>query len=192
MSQSQAPRQQVDRGVRGFVVIAAGASTATFSIAFDLGAFGAVFFDRLNAIWVLATVALLSSFVLGDRLPLSNLGRVVLAFPTVWLLVALVDARRPDVFADAVVNALIAITVMSLPYLAYTLVAVISPGFLTLPDRRLQAAAVIVALVIASVGFALGRANDLFLTCGDFKISGEDQPANCRKGAPTTQLFKPG
>lgn len=199
MGQSQSPRPrrraatvQVDRGVRGFVVIAAGASTAAFSIAFELGAFGAVFFDHLHAIWVLSTVALLSSFVLGDRLTLPRWGRLVLAIPTVWLLVAFVDARRSEALVDVMVSVAMVATIMSLPYLAYTLIAIISPGFLTLPGRRLQAGAVAVTVFIAGVGFTLGRVNDQFLTCGDFKVSGNDQPANCRKGAPTTQWFTPG
>lgn len=173
---------------RSFVVMAAGASVGAFAIAFQLGAFGAVFFEELHAVWVLSTVGLLSSFVLRVRVaPLW--GRVVLGLPTVWLLLAFVDATRPDVVAEIVTEVAVVLTVVTLPYLAYVLVSIVSPGFLELPERRLQIGAVVIAVVIAGVGFFLGRINDRYLTCGDFVVSGNDEPVNCRSGDATTRVF---
>jgi hypothetical protein len=34
------------------------------------------------------------------------------------------------------------------------------------------------------IGFVIGARNDMFLNCGDFKISGNDLPANCLEVAP--------
>ena len=63
------------------------------------------------------------------------------------------------------------------------------PRLLDLPARRLQADAILTALALSLGGVLLGRTNDRYLTCGDFVISGNYQPANCRPGAPTTKLL---
>ena len=47
-----------------------------------------------------------------------------------------------------------------------------------LPQRLGEHRMVTIALV-ALAGFAVGRNNDAFLTCEDFKIAGSDQPENC-------------
>lgn len=47
-----------------------------------------------------------------------------------------------------------------------------------------------IAVVIGIGGFVLGRTNDRYLTCGDFVVSGNDQPANCRPGGPATTLLR--
>lgn len=100
-----------------------------------------------------------------------------------------VDTALPGVATEQLTTATSVITVLSIPYLAYALVQAINPSFLDLPARRMQVGAVMVAVIVGVGGFLLGRTNDHFLTCGDFVVSGNDQPANCRPGEPTTVLF---
>jgi hypothetical protein len=180
-----------DPATRSFLVIAATASVGAFAIAFDLGAHGAVFFDRLHVIWTVATATLLATFVLGDRWRPPWWGRVVLAVPSLWLLVAFYEFARPSALFEMLLTAVTVVTVLTLPYLAYALISVISPGFVDLPTSRLQVGAGIIAVALGLVGFGLGTINDRYLTCGDFVVSGNDQPANCRPGDPTTRLFEP-
>lgn len=199
MTRSAGPPHRPDRrdgltadpAARSFLIITTTAATAGFAIAFDLGAHGVVFFERLHVIWTLSTAALLGSFLLGDRWTPPLWGRAVLAIPSLWLLVAFVETGRPDAIVASLSTVVTMITVLSLPYLVYALVTVVSPGFLELPTRRLQLGAVLVAVTLGLVGFGLGLVNDRYLTCGDFVVSGNDRPANCRPGDATTRVFEP-
>lgn len=179
----------IDPVVRSFLVITASSSTAVFTVMFQIGAFGVVFFDKLQVIWVLATATLLSSLVLRDRWSPSVWGRGVLLVPSLWLATGYIDSAWSDVHLGPLTTATSVITVLSIPYLGFALLRALSPAFLDLPARRLQAGAILIALAIGVGGLLLGRTNYRYLTCGDFVISGNDQPANCRPGAPTGKVL---
>jgi len=83
----------------------------------------------------------------------------------------------------------------ALPFLGYSLIGAINPGFLDLPTRN-KRAIVFAVLVFTILGIGVGARNDLFLTCEDFKVSGNDQPEGCKpaSGEPaqeTLRLLKP-
>jgi hypothetical protein len=46
---------------RATLLITAGSATVAFTVGFNLGAFGVVFFDQLLTVWVIATVILFAS-----------------------------------------------------------------------------------------------------------------------------------
>ena len=71
------------------------------------------------------------------------------------------------------------ITVIALPFLAYAVVGAINPAFLELPDRN-RRIIVISIIVFFAMGAFMEARNDRFVTCDDFKVSGNDQPENCR------------
>jgi hypothetical protein len=56
--------------------------------------------------------------------------------------------------------------------------AAINPDFAELPGRKKGIVIATVGLFLI-IGFGIGARNDLLLNCGDFKISGNDLPANC-------------
>jgi hypothetical protein len=178
----------IDPIVRSFLVITATSSTAVFTVMFQIGAWGVVFFDKLQVIWVLATATLLSSLVLRDRWSPSVWGRGVLLVPSLWLATGYIDSAWSAVDLGPLTTATSVITLLSIPYLALALLRALSPAFLDLPARRLQAGAILIALAVGLCGLLMGSTNDRYLTCGDFVVSGNDQPADCRPGAPTTTL----
>lgn len=163
---------------RATMLIAVAASTVSFAIGFNLGAFNVVFFDALFSIWVTATIVLLASLVTGLP-PRGWLGRVVLLAPSAWLVAAWIsDPVGRDAVSRALFAITLAVTVLCLPFIMWILVSAINPDFQRLPNRN-RIAVVAAVVIFALVGFGIGARNDLFLNCDDFKISGNDLPANC-------------
>jgi hypothetical protein len=73
---------------------------------------------------------------------------------------------------------------VTLPFIAWVLASAINPDFLQLPQPN--RIAIFAALVVfALAGFGMGARNDVFLNCDDFKIGGNDLPANCTSGPNT-------
>ena len=164
---------------RATVLISVTASSVAFIIAFNFGAFETIFFVRIFALWVAATIVLVASFFTSVE-PQNWLGRLALLFPTLWLLLQSAVVTGVVSVNDAVVGWLALVTaIVALPFLGYAIIGAINPSFLDLPIRNKWA--IIIAVVVFSVlGAAIGARNDLFLTCDDFKVSGNDQPENCR------------
>lgn len=163
---------------RATLLIIIPAATLAFGLAFNFGAFGVIFFDRILAVWVMATIVLLAS--LATRLPpRSWWGRVILLLPSAWVVLAFLDSPADgERLDDSVFVVAIVVTLLTLPFIAWVLISAINPEFLQL--RRPHKSAVVAAvLVFALVGWAFGSRNNAFLTCNDFKVSGNDLPANC-------------
>lgn len=169
---------------RATLLIAVATATGAFLIGFNFGAFDVVFFDALLSVWVIATIVFVASFI--TSLPPRNwLGRLVLLIPSVWLILAWVaDPAGEDAASDAVYAFTLILTLVTLPFIAWILVSVINPDFLELPvPNRMTIIAALVVFALA--GFGLGARNDVFLNCDDFKVSGNDLPANCTSGPNT-------
>lgn len=163
---------------RATLLILVPAATVAFALAFNLGAFGVIFFDRILAVWVMATIVLLASLV--TRLPpRSWWGRVILLLPSAWVVLAFVDSpANGERLDESVFVIAIVVTVLTLPFIAWVLISAINPEFLDLSNRNKTAVAAAV-VIFAAVGWGLGARNDAFLVCDDFKISGNDLPVNC-------------
>lgn len=108
----------MDPVARTFVVMLAGVSIPAFMLGFNFGAFGAVFFDQMLAVWALATVAFVASIVLRHRWRPPRWGMAVLALPTVWLVLAFVyDTGSSGGAAELAVEATLVASVFTIPYL---------------------------------------------------------------------------
>ena len=167
------------RADRATALIMVATSGVAFSVAFNFGAFDQIFFDRLFALWVLATAVLIASFVtsVGPKQPWA---RLALLLPSFWLVLESLTVTETLSFDDDFIDWLaLIITVIALPVLAYAVVGAINPAFLELPDRN-RRIIVISIIVFTAAGAFMGVRNDLFVTCEDFKVSGNDQPENCR------------
>lgn len=168
---------------RATLLITAGSATVAFSVGFNLGAFGVIFFGQLLAIWVVATVVLLGSIV-GDLPPDTWPRRLVLLVPTLWIVAAWIDSNYAFNRSERFVFALtVAVTLIVLPAVAWVLVTAVNPDFAELPGRNKGLVIATVGLFIV-IGFAFGARNDMFLDCEDFKISGNDLAANCVPATP--------
>lgn len=171
---------------RAALLLAVPAALLAFWIGFNLGAFDEIFFDQVLAVWVTATIVLVGSLV-SKLPPRSWWGRLALLTPTVWLIAAtVIDPGDSGVAVDVLFVITLVVTVVTLPFIGWILVTAINPDFVTLP-RMNKAAVITAALVFFLGGWILGTANDRFLTCEDFKVSGADQPSNCNPENPGTQ-----
>ena len=168
---------------RATLLVTAGSATVAFSVGFNLGAFGVIFFGQRLAIWVIATVVLIGSLV-SDLPPNTWPRRLALLIPTVWIIAAWIDSTYSFNRSERFVFTLtVIVTLVVLPAVAWVLITVINTDFSELPARNKGIVIATVGLFII-IGFAFGARNDMFLDCEDFKISGNDQPANCSPATP--------
>ena len=169
-----------------FVLASLALALAVWPIAFNLGAFNTVFFDEIFRVWVAASVILLISFIVPDRfLEVGWMGRLAMALPTAWVVIVLLSGNTIQQAANEPFSAWIGLAVLliALPYSIYLWAILVTPDFESIGHRFLQWALIGLLVVIGFVGFAVGRNNDLFLTCDDFRVSGNDLPANCAEVA---------
>lgn len=168
---------------RATLLIATGSATVAFAVGFNFGAFQVIFFDQLLTIWVIATVVFIGSLV-SSVPPNTWPRRLILLLPTLWVIAAIVDNRIDLETGERYVFSItVAVTLVALPFVAWNLITAINVEFIELP--RAHKGVVVAAVLIAMlVGGLLGARNDLFLTCEDFKVSGNDLPANCVEEVP--------
>jgi hypothetical protein len=169
---------------RASLLIAVAVASGAFFIGFNFGAFEVVFFDAVLSIWVVATIVLIASFITSLP-PRRWYGRLLLLIPSVWILLAwIADPAGEDAASDALYLFTLISALVTLPFIAWVLVSTINPDFLALP--RSHRSAIIAALIVFGLaGIGLGARNDVFLNCDDFKVSGNDLPANCTSGPNT-------
>jgi hypothetical protein len=109
----------------------------------------------------------------------------VLLLPTAWIISAWIAGPTGENAAGRTLFALtIAVTVVCLPFVTWVLVSAVNPDFVELPSGN-RMAVIASVVVFALIGYGLGTRNDIFLNCDDFKVSGNDLPANCASGPNT-------
>jgi len=176
------PEASDDRTTQATSVAVVAASLVVWWPAFDLGAYGVIFFQQLLSLWAASTAVFLVSLAAGRRARLSWPRRLALLLPSLWLLLALaVPEGGAKAWSRALFYLAILLTLAGTPYLAAVLLRVTIAGYAQIPNRRRLLAAGIVA-VVAIASFGLGTFNDRFLTCHDFVISGNDTPPSCNPG----------
>jgi hypothetical protein len=150
--------------------------------AFDLGAYGVIFFNQVLSLWAASTAIFLVSLTAGRRARVSWLRRLALLLPSLWLLLAFVlPEAGPEAWSRALFFLAIVLTLPGIPFLAALLLRVTISGYEQIPSRRRLVAAGLVAIV-AIASFGLGKSNNRFLTCNDFVVSGNDTPNGCAQG----------
>jgi hypothetical protein len=179
---SDGPGANADRITQATSVAVVAAALVVWWPAFDLGAYGVIFFQQLLAMWAASTAIFLVSLTAGRRARVSWPRRLALLLPSLWLLLAIV---LPEVgiktWSRALFYVAIVLTLAGMPFLAALLLRVTIAGYEQIPNRRRLLAAAIVGIV-AITSFGLGRFNNRFLTCNDFVISGNDTPPSCSPG----------
>jgi hypothetical protein len=189
MSSMEDSATKVEPGAAGrygpFAVAIVTMSLVIWPIAFNLGAYGVVFYEDIFLFLVVATaglaVSLLSAHMTGGQRWYVNLA---LAAPLIWFVLAAVFT---DSTADAATNPILgtlalAIAVVSIPTVLWLMTELFAPGFRRYENRRLLIGGLVVLLAMAGGGYIVGANNDFFLTCDDFKVAGSDTPQNCDPG----------
>lgn len=165
---------------RAALLISVASASVAFMLAFNLGAYGEVFFDQIFTVWITATLVFLGS-IFTKLPPNSWPSRLVLLLPSVWILTAWIDNPRTEDMGESVLLWLtLIVTLVALPFAAWILISTINPDFRDLA-RNYKFVVGAVVVVAFAAGYLIGARNDVLLTCDDFKISGNDLPANCVK-----------
>lgn len=168
--------------LRGFFASTLGAALFSWEIAFDLGAYHAVFYSRLFQLLVVSLVLLLGALALRREIRVRPWMVIELSLPVVWLVYRLF---APEVGGSSlyhnVDNILIGLIVATLPLTLWVLARILAPDYFALPNWRLKGTAVGIVVVIAVAGFLVGRFNYQVISCQEFVTAGDDTPANCRQ-----------
>ncbi|MDH3706658.1 MAG: hypothetical protein OES57_11370, partial [Acidimicrobiia bacterium] len=106
---------------------------------------------------------------------------LALVGPALWFALSVVFF---DSTADAAVDPVfgtfgLVVAMLSIPAVFLLVIGLFLPEATALDSLRLVAAAAMVAALIGLAGFVVGRNNDRFLLCQDFKVAGADLPDNC-------------
>lgn len=159
---------------RTFVVTATAASLTAFNLGFDLGAFNNVDHRKIWAVYVVATVAFVASYLFDDdEFRLGGWWRIALILP---MLRVVVDIFLP---APTWTNYLTAaIVIAAFPFATYVLLQIGGASFWAM-SSRLQGALVAITVGMAACGLVVGWAHPEVLDCDDFTLAGEYAPPNC-------------
>jgi len=156
----------------------------TWPIAFNLGAYDAVFYDDVFKFVVAASVgvavALVWSPYRGRELALRC---AALGAPALWLVLSIIWFDSTAAAASDPVFGVLALlaALVSVPTVLKMTIDLFVPELGSVGDPRAVAFALVVVVIVAVAGFVVGANNDAFLTCEDFKIAGADQPSNCAR-----------
>jgi hypothetical protein len=171
-----------DRITQATSVAVVAAALVVWWPAFDLGAYGVIFFQQMLALWAASTAVFLASLTAGRRARVSWPRRLALLIPSLWLLLAFaIPEGGPEPWSRALFYLAITLTLAGTPFLAALLLRVTIAGYEQIPARRRLVVAALVG-VVAIAAFVLGQFNNRFLTCNDFVISGNDTPPGCAEG----------
>jgi len=169
------------QGMRAFFAATLISSLLVWDIAFPLGAYHTVFYSRLFQVLVVSTVLLLGSIALRHRVRVRPWMRLVLSVPLMWLLVRMVASLQDWSGTVRVVDlVMIVVTLLSVPLILWALARILMPEYFEIQATRLKLVAIGIVTLVAVAGFLVGTYNDLFTTCHDYVLAGDNQPANCR------------
>ena len=178
--------ENIDPGVRAFILIVIAVAYPAWDLGFELGAYGRLFYEKVFVAWSISTALLVVLLVVpGDKLKVPKFAWFATAIPSVWLVLALAIRAAPDVkfLGHALTTAGFLAYVACFPYVVYMAVSIAYPDLLRLTQRRAQVALTAIIVGLLGAGVIAGKNHSHFLTCEDFEISGHHVPANCRQMA---------
>jgi hypothetical protein len=173
-SESRAPE------IRTFFVSTIGAALIAWDVAFNLGAFHTLFFGRKHQLAVVLFVVVLGVIVLRRQVHVHWWLLVILATPMIWVLFRLlVPPDGSSSVAGTIDGAFLIAMVMLYPIVFWIVLRLVAPDYFAIPNLRLKIMSVVIVLVLATLGYAIGELNYRFLSCSEFAVSGNDLPVDC-------------
>jgi hypothetical protein len=138
------------------------------------------------ALWAAATAAFfVAVFLLGRR---AQPAVYSLLLPSVWILLTwLTPADTTSLGHDVLFWIGVVVTLAGFPAMVTLVLVMVVPGVESVVRRRDTVVAVGAIALVVVLSFALGTQHSRVLTCEDFKISGNDQPAGCTPGIGVTE-----
>ena len=158
----------------------------TWPIAFNLGAYGEVFYTDVFRVVVASTILFVVTCVKPVYpAPWIWLVRAALIAPMLWLVAAgwVEGSTSAALDRPLFVFWMVLILLVSVPITLRLLVDMFMPELTMATSRRVLWSIVALAVVVGVIGFVVGRENDRFLTCADFSVAGSAEPDNCTKSA---------
>ncbi|WP_223624468.1 hypothetical protein [Microbacterium sp. EST19A] len=183
-AQIAAPRSDSRASTRATGVVIVGMSVAVWWPAFTLGAWGTFFFDQLLTVWAASTGALLVVLFQPRGRP-RVLKALALLVPSLWLALSFLFLESDDLLTVALDLLALLVALLGVPATIWVLARVMWPEFGEDIPRGRRVLVVVAVAIIGVAAFLLGMNQELFLTCGDFTISGNSEPPGCVPGAPS-------
>ena len=166
--------------IRTFFLSTIAAALVAWDVAFNFGAFHTMFFARRHQVAVVLFVVVLGTFVLRRQVKINWWLLGVLSIPMFWIFFRLVfPVRDAGSAASQIDGVLFIVVAMLFPMVLWIVLRLVAPDYFSIPNRRLKVMSLLIVLVIALIGYSVGEQNSRFLTCDEFKVSGNDLPANC-------------
>ncbi len=171
---------QTDPGLRRLAAITVATSLIVWWPAFTLGVYDEIFFEQLFALWAAATAALVVAVLLLGRR--AQLAVYSLLLPSVWILLTwLIPAETTSLGDDVLFWGGVLVTLAGFPAMVAIVLVMVVPGAESVRGHDTVVAIAAIALVVV-LSYIMGTQHRGLLTCEDFKISGNDQPAGCTRG----------
>lgn len=182
----------LDPIVRSFILIGIAVAFPAWDVGFELGAFGRIFFDKLFMVWAISTTLLILLVIVpGHKLPVPAFAYAATAFPSVWLILAMLTRASPEsadlrlfLFITGLVSYL-----ACFPYAIYMAVSIAYPNLLVAKRKRPKLALLAVIVILFTAGYLMGSHHQRLLTCEDFEFSGQHVPENCQSETSREKLF---
>ena len=172
----------VRRARRTLGALAVAAALVAWWPAFTLGAWGSVFFEQILMLWAAATAAFVVVLLKEGSQRLPRLLAASLLLPSVWLVGAVIPLDENSLLSDMVTWFGVGITLVGLPFMVWVILQVARPDVAEMVSVRTWVVAGVAVAVVVLLSFGLGRFNYVFLTCEDFRVSGNALPPNCAPG----------
>lgn len=154
----------------------------TWPIAFNLGAYGEIFYDDIFRVVVASSILFVITIANSAYpSPWNWVVPITLAAPLVWFLTAAwVEGSTSSALDRPVfVVWIVLILLVSVPVTLRLLIDLFLPELSGAGSRRILATVVLLVVIVGVVGFVVGRENDRFMTCSDFSVAGSAEPDNC-------------
>lgn len=175
--------ENIDPGVRAFILIVIAVAYPAWDFGFEIGAFGRLFYEKVFVAWAISTALFVVLLVVPrDKLQVPTLAWFATAIPSLWLVLALAIRATPDVklLGYALTASGFIAYLACFPYVIYMAITIVYPDLLRIRRRRAQFSLVAIILALAIAGYVIGINHTHLLTCEDFAISGNYIPADCR------------
>ena len=167
-----------DLGVRRLAAITVATSLIVWWPAFTLGVYNTIFFEQIFALWAAATAAFFVAVLLLGRRAQPAVYSLLL--PSVWILLTwLTPADTTRLGHDVLFWLGVVVTLAGFPAMVALVLVMVVPGVESVRRRRDTVVTIGAIALVVVLSFTLGTQHPRLLTCEDFKISGNDQPAGC-------------
>ena len=142
---------QVKQSIRIFIISAVALSLAAWDIAFNLGVYGTIFFEKFFAMWVVSTVIFLTLLALPKKhRPVNHLEHAMLLIPSLWMVLISWLPRPPETpttIEQILLLVLVILSLLNMPYAIYITTSILEADAIRLPRRMLYSLLGIVLLM---------------------------------------------